>query len=184
MIMFGGLVALLLIVRPRGLLDEAMVHRIGRLRRLVAAKWRTVMKAGSATMLIAIIVCCGTQAHAQARARAELTCKPGGDKLQYDCIIKLADARTHEPLSGISVIVGADMPSMPGAHAVRPVKAAEEDKGTYKARLVLEMHGDWAVRLDLTGPFRDRVVKLLRFEGDKVGEATPTQTPAPGRHRH
>jgi hypothetical protein len=29
---------------------------------------------------------------------------------------------------------------------------------------------------------RDRVVKLLRFESDRVGEATPTQ--APGRHRH
>ena len=30
MIIFGGLVALLLIVRPRGLLDETVVHRIGR----------------------------------------------------------------------------------------------------------------------------------------------------------
>jgi branched-chain amino acid transport system permease protein len=30
MIIFGGLVAALLIVRPRGLLDEALVHRIGR----------------------------------------------------------------------------------------------------------------------------------------------------------
>jgi branched-chain amino acid transport system permease protein len=30
MIIFGGLVALLLIVRPRGLLDEVVVHRIGR----------------------------------------------------------------------------------------------------------------------------------------------------------
>jgi branched-chain amino acid transport system permease protein len=29
MIIFGGLVAVLLIVRPRGLLDEALVHRIG-----------------------------------------------------------------------------------------------------------------------------------------------------------
>jgi branched-chain amino acid transport system permease protein len=33
MIIFGGLVALLLIVRPRGLLDERLVHRIGRLLR-------------------------------------------------------------------------------------------------------------------------------------------------------
>jgi len=32
MILFGGLVALLLIVRPRGLLDEALVHRIRRAR--------------------------------------------------------------------------------------------------------------------------------------------------------
>jgi len=35
MIIFGGLVALLLVFRPRGLLDEALVHRLGRaLRRL------------------------------------------------------------------------------------------------------------------------------------------------------
>jgi branched-chain amino acid transport system permease protein len=33
MIIFGGLVALLLIIRPRGLLDERLVHRIGRLVR-------------------------------------------------------------------------------------------------------------------------------------------------------
>ena len=33
MIIFGGLVAALLIVRPRGLLDERLVHRIGRLFR-------------------------------------------------------------------------------------------------------------------------------------------------------
>ena len=31
MIIFGGLVAVLLIVRPRGLLDERLVHRIRRL---------------------------------------------------------------------------------------------------------------------------------------------------------
>jgi branched-chain amino acid transport system permease protein len=30
MIIFGGLVAMLLIVRPRGLLDEVLVHKIGR----------------------------------------------------------------------------------------------------------------------------------------------------------
>jgi branched-chain amino acid transport system permease protein len=30
MILFGGLVVVLLIVRPRGLLDEATVHRLGR----------------------------------------------------------------------------------------------------------------------------------------------------------
>src|SRR6266403_2573589 len=35
MIIFGGLVALLLIVRPRGLLDERVVHRIGRFWRQV-----------------------------------------------------------------------------------------------------------------------------------------------------
>jgi branched-chain amino acid transport system permease protein len=39
MIAFGGLVALLLLVRPRGLLDEVVVHRI---RRAAARPWRAV----------------------------------------------------------------------------------------------------------------------------------------------
>jgi branched-chain amino acid transport system permease protein len=40
LIIFGGLVALLLIVRPRGLLDETMVHRIGRFRPRIFARAR------------------------------------------------------------------------------------------------------------------------------------------------
>jgi YtkA-like protein len=142
------------------------------------------MNASHAAMMIAVLAFAGSEAQAQTRAKADVACKPAGQSLQYDCIIRLAIARTDEPLGGINLTIGADMPSMPGAHAVRPVKAAEEDKGTYKARLVLEMHGDWAIRLDLAGPARDRVVKLLRFEPDRVGEAPPTQTPAHGRRRH
>jgi YtkA-like len=132
---------------------------------------------------LAMLALCGLEAaHAQVRAKAEVSCRPA-EKLQYDCIIKLANSRTSEPLSGLTLMVGADMPSMPAAHNVRPVKATEEqDKGTYRARIALEMYGDWALRLELSGAVRDRVVKLLRFESDRVGEATPTQ--APGRHRH
>ena len=40
MIIFGGLVALLLIVRPRGLLDEQAVYRIGRLWRRASSRVR------------------------------------------------------------------------------------------------------------------------------------------------
>lgn len=132
---------------------------------------------------LAMLALCGLEnAHAQVRAKAEVSCRPA-EKLQYDCVIKLANSRTSEPLSGLTLTVSADMPSMPGAHNVRPVKATEEqDKGTYRARIALEMYGDWALRLELSGAVRDRVVKLLRFESDRVGEATPTQ--APGRHRH
>lgn len=131
---------------------------------------------------LAMLALCGLEnAHAQVRAKAEVSCRPA-EKLQYDCVIKLANSRTSEPLSGLTLTVSADMPSMPGAHNVRPVKATEEqDKGTYRARIALEMYGDWALRLELSGAVRDRVVKLLRFESDRVGEATPTQ--APRRHR-
>jgi YtkA-like len=134
-------------------------------------------------MAIAALLLCGAagSAHAQARAKADVGCQPATERLQYDCVFKLTDARSNAPLTGLGVTVGADMPSMAGAHTVRPVKAAEaEEKGTYKARLVLEMHGDWAVRLDLSGKVRDRVIKVLRFEADRVSEAPP----APPRHRH
>ena len=139
--------------------------------------------ANLAAGLIAILALCAAQdTHAQSRAKADVTCKSTGQKLQYDCIIKLANTKTNEPMSGLTLMMGADTPSMPGMHNVRPVKAAEEaEKGTYKAQIMLEMHGDWAVRLDLSGGVRDRVIKMMSFEGDKVGEAKPAQ--APGRHK-
>jgi YtkA-like protein len=139
--------------------------------------------ASYAVTALALLALCGLEsAQAQVRAKADVDCRPA-EELQYDCVIKLANSRTGEPLSGVTLTVGADMPSMAGAHTVRPVKATEQpDKGTYRARIELEMHGDWALRLDISGAVRDRVVKLLRFEGDRVGEAPPA--PAPGRRRH
>ena len=146
---------------------------------------RTAVRSATAAMtVIAMFALCGPEtARAQVRAKADVGCQPGAEKLQYDCTIKLANSRTSEPLAGLTLMVGADMPSMPAVHNVRPVRAAEDqDKGTYRARIVLEMYGDWALRLELSGAVRDRVVKTLRFESDRVGEATPA--PAPGRHRH
>jgi hypothetical protein len=113
-------------------------------------------------------------AHAQARAKAEVTCASAGESLHYDCVIKLADARSAEPITGVTLSVGADMPSMPGMHNTPPVKATEQpEEGVYTARLVLEMHGDWAVRLDLSGTVRDRVIAILRFEDDQVTSIKP-----------
>ncbi|HUE46573.1 MAG TPA: hypothetical protein VMO81_10000, partial [Aestuariivirgaceae bacterium] len=37
MIVFGGLVAVILIFRPRGILDESLVHRVGSWRRRLTA---------------------------------------------------------------------------------------------------------------------------------------------------
>lgn len=122
-------------------------------------------------------------AHAQVRARADVDCRPRAEKLQYDCVIKLANARTKEPLSGLTLTIGADMPSMPGAHSVRPVVATEDGReGVYRALVALEMHGDWALHLNLSGAIRDRIVKMLRFEPGRVGEAMSPRKPTPHRH--
>jgi hypothetical protein len=117
------------------------------------------------------------------RAKADVDCKPAGQLLHYDCVIKLMNTRTSEPLAGVTLMVGADMPSMPMMHNVRPVKAAPgADSGTYQARLVLEMHGDWAVQLNLSGPVRDRVVANIRFDPDRATPVVPSRA-RPG-HKH
>src|SRR5262249_44212503 len=103
---------------------------------------------------------------------------------QYDCAIKLTDARTGEAVTGAELTVGADMPSMPMAHNVRPAKAtATTEPGTYHARIQLEMHGDWVLGPDLAGHIRDRVVKPLRFEDDLVIDARKPGRPS-SPHKH
>jgi hypothetical protein len=116
---------------------------------------------------------------ADIRAKADVSCRAATEKLQYDCVIKLTNSRTGEPLTGLTLTVGADMPSMPMAHNVRPVKAVPaQEAGVYHARIVLEMHGDWALRLDLSGAVRDRVITMMRFDSDGAVPA------APARHKH
>jgi hypothetical protein len=74
--------------------------------------------------------------------------------------------------------MSADMPSMPMAHNVKPVKAqAGQAPGEYRAKLDLEMLGVWAVKLRLAGPVRDQLI--LHYEFDSKG-ANPVQA---GRHQ-
>ncbi len=57
------------------------------------------------------------------RLAADVDCKPTKHDLVYDCRIALKEAKSGKPVSGAEVSVGADMPSMPMAHNVKPVKA-------------------------------------------------------------
>jgi hypothetical protein len=141
-------------------------------------------RAGLVCALAAISNCLPTgSAHAQVRAKADVACRPAGATLEYDCTIVLINARTNEPLAGVTLTVGADMPSMPMMHNVRPVKATPaQAPGTYQARLVLEMHGDWALQLNLSGPVRDRVVTTIRFDPDRATPTVPSRA-RPG-HKH
>jgi hypothetical protein len=102
------------------------------------------------------------------KLQASLDCKSTGTDFVYDCTIRLA--RAGKPLSGVQVTVGADMPSMPMVHNVRPVRAKPGERpGEYRARLELEMPGDWAVKLRLAGPVRDQIV--LRYDFTETGTA-------------
>jgi hypothetical protein len=127
------------------------------------------------TLAAAATACLPAGAFAQVRAKADVACQPTAEALQYDCAITLTNLRTSEPLSGVTLTVGADMPSMPMMHNVPPVKAAPgQAPGRYQVRLELEMHGDWALQLNMSGPLRDRVVVIIRFE---PGQATPSAPP-------
>ena len=132
-------------------------------------------------LVVTAVLLLPATAFGQTRAKATVACRPTGTTLQYDCTIALTNARTREPLGGVTLTVGADMPSMPMMHNVRPIAATPgAQAGTYQARLTLEMHGDWALQLNLSGPLRDRVVTTLRFDPDKVAPATKAAPP----HKH
>jgi hypothetical protein len=140
---------------------------------------RTIILSAAALFGAGLI---GPAAAQTVRARADVVCEPTKETLKYDCKIRLVDARTNAPLTGVTLTVGADMPSMPGAHNVRPVTAEAQGDGNYRALLELEMTGVWALRLDVEGATRDRVVKVLRFGDDQA--AKPNAKKHPHHHPH
>jgi YtkA-like protein len=134
----------------------------------------------------AVLLVAGGAAPAMAadRARAVVACKAAGPKFAYDCTIKLTNQRTGAPLEKAKLSIGADMPSMPMAHNVRPVTATETAPGEYQVRLALEMFGDWAVRLSVAGPLRDQVVEVLNFSEQGSGPPLRKSVRPDGHLKH
>ena len=121
----------------------------------------------SAVFVVTVLGLLPMSADADERKAAEVECTPVEQQaLVYDCMITLKGKRSGTPVVDAEFSVGADMPSMPGAHNVRPVPAEPHGMpGMYRARIELEMTGEWALRLDFTKPSRDRLVKKLQFGG-------------------
>ena len=117
----------------------------------------------SAAFVVAVLL--PMSADADARKAAEVACTPVEKRaLVYDCTIALKAGKGGAPVVDAEFTVGADMPSMPGAHNVRPVPAEPHGMpGMYRARIELEMMGEWVLKLDFTKPRRDRLVRKLRF---------------------
>ncbi len=112
------------------------------------------------------------------RVQGELACTPTRTDFIYDCTIRLS--RGGQPLPGAEITVGADMPSMPMAHNVKPVKAKPgKAPGEYQAKLDLEMLGEWAVKLRLRGPLQDQLILLYDF--DEKGARPVTRSGKPLR---
>ena len=132
------------------------------------------MRLSIAALALSAALMAGGPTLAGERVAADVSCTPAAERLTYDCTIMLKGKKSGDPVEGAEVIVKADMPSMPLAHNVRPVKAAPASMpGHYTATLELEMQGEWALTLDVSGPTRDRVVKKLDF-GAGSGETDRT----------
>ena len=115
-------------------------------------------------LLAALALLAAALPAAAQRLAADVDCKPTKHDLVYDCRIALKEAKSGKPVSGAEVSIGADMPSMPMAHNVKPVKAKPgAAPGEYDARIELEMYGEWALKLNVRGPARDVIVKKLDF---------------------
>ncbi|MEM7533350.1 MAG: FixH family protein [Chloroflexota bacterium] len=109
----------------------------------------------------------GSETSTTQRLNATVDCQPLDEPLLYDCTVLMTDRDSGEPVNDAEFSVGADMPSMAGAHNVRPVEAQRLDKpGHYGATIQLEMLGEWALSLDIEKPGRDRIVEKLMFMGD------------------
>jgi len=129
------------------------------------------MKAAKGLVAMAAIVAFPMVATAGERATANVSCKETAKKLVYDCMIMLSGRKSKQPLTGASIMVKADMPAMPMAHNVKPVKAMPMGKpGMYHAKLHLEMYGEWALKMTVSGPTRDVVIRKVRFGAEAAGK--------------
>lgn len=120
------------------------------------------------------------------RSQVDLQCEAHGLGPMLDCRVQLRTAQ-GEPMSGASVTLGATMPSMPMAHSVRPVKAVPAAApGEYRGELALEMGGPWAIEIDIAGPVRERVVRVLMAEECADNGRCPARPSRPGTapHKH
>lgn len=115
----------------------------------------------------ALLAGAALSAHAQERMGADVACNRIGTSMQYDCVLMLKGALSGQPVLGAAIVVGADMPAMPMAHNVRPVKADPTGKpGEYKFRIALEMHGEWALKIRLAKPRQDLIVHKMMFKAE------------------
>jgi hypothetical protein len=113
----------------------------------------------------ALVTAATLPAHAQERMGADVSCNRVGTTMQYDCLIMLKGMLSGHPIQGAAIVVGADMPAMPMAHNVKPVKAEATGKpGEYRFRIALEMHGEWALKIRLAQPRQDLIVHKMMFK--------------------
>jgi hypothetical protein len=119
------------------------------------------------TLAAALAIAFADTAAAQ-RMDAQIDCRPTGEAYVHHCMIRLFEMPGGNPVEDASFVVHADMPSMPMAHSVPPARAVPGDgAGVYEAMLEFEMHGVWALRLDVSAPRRDVVLFVVDLVDDE-----------------
>ncbi len=115
-----------------------------------------------AGLAAAWLLCAAAPAVAGERAAAEIDCEPTAESLVYSCTITVTGRKSAEPVLADTLTVKADMPSMPMAHNLRPVAAmpVTGEPGRYMAVLELEMHGEWALAVEVNGETADSAVRV------------------------
>jgi len=109
--------------------------------------------------LALVVSACSTPAPPALAAR--VSCVPETHLLRQLCTVTLTDRNTGRNLDGATVTLSADMPSMPLAHSVRPVRAKAGGGGIYSGVLELEMTGRWVIAVRITGPVSDQITHTL-----------------------
>lgn len=124
------------------------------------------------TFLTLALACLAWPALAGERAAAKVACAPAGEALAWSCTIEVTARKSGEPVVAESLSVKADMPSMPMAHNIPPARAMPmgDMPGHYMATLELEMHGEWALAIEVNGKtagtgarVRDKVIVKQEF---------------------
>ena len=102
------------------------------------------------------------------RPMVKVGCEPTDEKLAFHCTFEVMGRKSREPVEGAAFKVNADMPTMPLAHNVRPIRPdpIAGKPGSYEGRLELEMLGEWAIKMTFDKPVRDIVIEKLTF-GDE-----------------
>lgn len=90
----------------------------------------------------------------------EKTSKP----LEREAVLTVTNAQ-GQPVSGASIEVNVDMPSMPMMHKVpKAIAEPAAEPGRYKTRFALEMAGEWAAQIEVKGPMRTKVIKKFNVD--------------------
>lgn len=123
---------------------------------------------------IAMLALAATPAASHSRLKAELDCAATEEHLAYECTVRIAETASNEAVEGLTVEVKADMPSMPMAHNIPPVTTEPTNEpGIYAFPIKLDMFGNWAFSMRLSGPREDLLVEVLGFRADEAHAGSP-----------